>query len=466
MKIMSTMRLGGGKETIEAVRAAGRLPGALRTWEGSWVLRHGYGHFEDRCRLAKSLGVPLVVQDWFWGDDISPEAIRNGVNDQYQNNADGTPIFKTREKAYTMGREMASRGKALGMSVLFVIDTEGNKGSTMGSPEWLDYYETKARIYHDAGHKVVWAPGWFWQDPATIVAKEQRALAVTDYYGARVMTSRVRSNSTDYANVADRLLAIVEDMGTHTGKPGLVTDFAVSSYGGNFQTTKPFAPIGYISKPTTEAQKVENARLLAVCGAAYETQQAAVFKRMVELKPRFTAAGIADIGYRSIDDDPNFDPSNYYGYGEKFWGLRRKDGTKKPGFDAFLSIADTSAPTPPPSLDLVLSAKMHLPQYEHGNGVVCGEITIKSNIDVTLPRIVLAARPPGGTHAGGPYRDIGGASSVILKAGVPMSFKFERPFTVLDTTGEWYAYCAVRKPDGTWQDSAPDVPFRVIASCR
>jgi hypothetical protein len=75
---------------------------------------------------------------------------------------------------------------------------------------------------------------------------------------------------------------------------------------------------------------------------------------------------------------------------------------------------------------------------------------------VTLDDIVVAARPPGGTHAGGPYDDFGPYSGpVTLAPGQAVTVTATRTFSGSDPKGAWDVYITYQDPSGTWVDG-PD----------
>lgn len=353
------MLVGGGKETVAAVKAAGRQAGPITTWEGAWIHRYGVGHVEERARAAKELGVPLVVLWWYWGDGVTPSAITNGAADQYNDNADGTPIWKSREKAYKAVDDMITALKAQGVIGTFVIELEHNKNGTEGSAPWLDYFSTVARKVKAAGHKVCWAPGIWGRDDETTVQRVDRLvqsdaalMPLVDVVGVRHLACVTRNSVETYRKSADTLLEMAEAFRrnpTSSGKEMGIVDFGVSTYGGAFNTSKPFKPIGWVDNPTSDAQKVENARLMAACGRAMDQDQENVFKRLLALQSRFDAAGATFIAVRSIEDNPGFNVANYFGYGERFWGVKRADGSLKPAYNNLIELS-TPAEQPTPTV--------------------------------------------------------------------------------------------------------------------
>jgi len=83
---------------------------------------------------------------------------------------------------------------------------------------------------------------------------------------------------------------------------------------------------------------------------------------------------------------------------------------------------------------------------------------------ITLQRAVMAARPPGGTKAGGPYLDFGAATSVSLQPDECKSYPFTRTFSSTDAVGDWFAYGTIQYQDGRWMDQDGTHAFKVTAA--
>jgi hypothetical protein len=96
-------------------------------------------------------------------------------------------------------------------------------------------------------------------------------------------------------------------------------------------------------------------------------------------------------------------------------------------------------------------------------GTLTGNATIRNvgSSNVTLPYVIIAARPPGGTHTGGPFLNLYQIADVSLGAGQSVQISGGRPFAASDPVGNWYAYLTFQTPSGTWNDFPPDVNFSV-----
>ena len=93
-----------------------------------------------------------------------------------------------------------------------------------------------------------------------------------------------------------------------------------------------------------------------------------------------------------------------------------------------------------------------------------GTVTYRNTLStaVTLQHIAIAGRPPGGTHSGGPYDDLGPqTNSVTIAAGATYTFTGSRTFSASDPTGQWESYSTFQDGAGTWHDAPTSVYFTV-----
>jgi hypothetical protein len=94
---------------------------------------------------------------------------------------------------------------------------------------------------------------------------------------------------------------------------------------------------------------------------------------------------------------------------------------------------------------------------------VTGTITYQntSSAAVTLNAIVIAARPPGGTHGGGPYDDFEPyAAPLTLPPGASTTVTATRTFAASDPVGTWDVYPTYQDASGAWFDG-PDTSLPV-----
>ncbi len=96
---------------------------------------------------------------------------------------------------------------------------------------------------------------------------------------------------------------------------------------------------------------------------------------------------------------------------------------------------------------------------------VTGTVTYQntSASSITIRSAAIAARPPGGTHSGGPYDDLQPylGSSVVLP-GATVTLTASRTFTAADPIGQWETYSTYQDSAGVHHDG-PSLFFTVSA---
>jgi hypothetical protein len=262
-------------------------------WAGAWNQKQGFSRIGDELRQARQKGVTPVVNWWYWGDEISPQAVEHGVRDKRHG------VQKDKRTWMELSRKLASMMRpAAGGEAVVVLETEFNKnGMDKYTPFDADLAQV-AVLFHEQGVKVVLGFGNWGQSSW---GNFRGAIAASDYLGIQLLRSSVR-DSASYLQAVDTLVGAARHLQRSFGKPSMVIDLALSSY------------------PDQR----------------FEAHQAAVltelFARLAELKQ----AGVRALIWRQIKDDPGFDASNYHGMAERYWGLLRADGSAKPAFAAFL----------------------------------------------------------------------------------------------------------------------------------
>jgi acetyl esterase/lipase len=84
-----------------------------------------------------------------------------------------------------------------------------------------------------------------------------------------------------------------------------------------------------------------------------------------------------------------------------------------------------------------------------------------SNVALAVQQVIVAARPPGGTHTGGPFDDLTPAQSATsVAAGATLTVTASRSFSSADPVGSWYSFATWQDSGGAWHDG-PDVTFTV-----
>src|ERR1700722_5747721 len=88
-------------------------------------------------------------------------------------------------------------------------------------------------------------------------------------------------------------------------------------------------------------------------------------------------------------------------------------------------------------------------------GTISGTVTYKNTgtSPVTIEAIVIAGRPPGGTHTGGPFDDFSpNQKTITLKAGGTVTVAASRVINATDPIGKWESYPTYKDSTGVWHD--------------
>lgn len=122
------------------------------------------------------------------------------------------------------------------------------------------------------------------------------------------------------------------------------------------------------------------------------------------------------------------------------------------------TVASTSATSLAPQLDLALSSTTLAP-----GDTLTGTMTWINDSDqpIEVVTAAIAARPPGGSHGGGPYLDLEPyADAQTVAPGATLAITATRTFTPDDSTGAWDVYPTYETADGQWHDG-PDYTVTV-----
>ncbi|MDQ3928571.1 MAG: hypothetical protein M3328_05420, partial [Chloroflexota bacterium] len=101
----------------------------------------------------------------------------------------------------------------------------------------------------------------------------------------------------------------------------------------------------------------------------------------------------------------------------------------------------------------------------HAGEVLSASVTYKNSgsTPVSIQDLVITARPPGGTHAGGPYYDFSPRiPATTIQPSAELSLVASRTFASTDPTGKWEAYSTYQDVNAAWHDD-PSVFFSVEA---
>jgi hypothetical protein len=284
------LRFGTEVKSLARAEKAG-LPFAYGVfWTGAWNQKYGWDTPRRELREAKRQGVVPVIHWWYWGDEISPAAVENGVVDaRHQVRKDKeTWVRMANELSELIASEMGRR------EAVVVLETEFNKNGIENDKAFDGLLAEQARIFKSRGNvKVVLGFGNWGSSRWDRFAGAVRA---SDMVGTQLLRSSVREPDS-YMKAVDTLLSGARTLHERFDKPVMVMDLALSSYGD------------------------------------YEGRQATVLRELFTRVGELKGSGVTGLIWRQIVDDPRFDTSNYHGRAERHWGVLRADGSPKPGFE-------------------------------------------------------------------------------------------------------------------------------------
>ncbi len=306
-----TIRIGGPKSIVDLLKSNGKAVGPRSKWLGAWTLKSGTADWTTFFNECKSSGQQPLIFWWAWGDDISPTAIKSGVQDRYQD------VWKDQSKLLPLLKDVMAKAKAVGVKPIVAIENEFNKNGCDKSPDFAAWFDASADIVKANGGLVLFAPG-SWGDLTALCTFYKGQVDRSDLVGLQCGYFKPR-RSDDLALVGGVMARNFAKL--PPGKPRILYDVFLSCYGGNYATTHPFA---------------------GGDGRALEGKQAQALKGLAAI-PDLVA-----LMHREVKDNPNFDVKNYGGYAERFTGIARADGSRKPSYDALLAVAEPAGATPDP----------------------------------------------------------------------------------------------------------------------
>lgn len=124
--------------------------------------------------------------------------------------------------------------------------------------------------------------------------------------------------------------------------------------------------------------------------------------------------------------------------------------------------AQTSEDASTPQLAVTSALQLSSTTIRRGERLTgTATLTNPSSVTKSLENVVIAARPPGGTNAGGPYLDLYVHGPAVIGPGGTLTLSGGRAFTSSDSLGGWYAYVTWEDETG-FHDDATKVTFTVV----
>ena len=168
----------------------------------------------------------------------------------------------------------------------------------------------------------------------------------------------------------------------------------------------------------------------------------------------------------------------FYGSAFWYWGPNVNVDAAGTGYEvqnktALITVAawfkgSGATPSPAPAGQLTVVGPLALDRTVVGPGqTLTGRITYRNagTAPVGVGEIVITARPPGGTNAGGPYIDFSprqGAATIAPGAEIVVTAS--RQFAASDPNGAWYAFATYRDTAGVYRDAPGQQQFAVSAT--
>jgi hypothetical protein len=280
------------------VKTAGASPQLGQTWVGTWMRTQGWSGFENDLRSMSAAGVTPVVLWYYWGDAISPSCVQYGCDGMSQ------------AEWNSMAQTMASRANAImgGKTFYVVLEPEFNKN---GIESWetfdglLASQASMIRSLAPSAKLVVGFGNWGGWDIF------DRAVGASDMVGFQLLYASTRTSSATAVASADTMLSIGGTLHARFGKPMMVFDFDVASYGG------------------------------------WESVQQQAIANVVAKAPQLQAVGIQSVVWRYVRD--NTYSSGYFGAAESTWGVEYANGVHKPAWQTLVDAIRGGSVTTAPS---------------------------------------------------------------------------------------------------------------------
>lgn len=114
--------------------------------------------------------------------------------------------------------------------------------------------------------------------------------------------------------------------------------------------------------------------------------------------------------------------------------------------------------TPSTEQGLILETPLTLDKttLPASGGTISGTVKYRNNSSspISILKLVIAGRPPGGENYAGPYYDFTPeANQITIQPGAVYTLNASRTITSTDPKGQWYAYSTWRDTNGVWHDA-------------
>jgi hypothetical protein len=295
--VVYSMEYGTQIHAIEELKLLGSDISYAVIWVGWWNVADGSWHdLRQRLEQSKQMNVTPVIIWYYWAEDISPTNIENSVTNAAEH-------YKSKERWTNATSVIASLLDEVMQEKerYVVIETEFNKGGTETYLPFDDYLLEQSQILRSDANKtklIVGFGNWGKENWKNF----EKTINYSDYVGFQTMKGSTRQTKGDYLAATNDILQATRFINTSFNKPSFLYDLALSSY------------------PDETFETVQNNTV------------ATLFSKESELQD----LGMRTIIYREWYDNPNMPVEEWFGEGERHWGMVTKDGKMKPAAYTFL----------------------------------------------------------------------------------------------------------------------------------
>ena len=292
MPLAGAFGMGVDSTSVTTMKNAGAPPAYGQTWVGKWIKTSGWGSFESQLRTMRDSGVTPVIQWYYWGDDISPNCVKYGCEG------------RTKGEWDAMAKELATRAKnVMGTRTFYVVvEPEFQKNGIEDWETFDGYLENQANLIKGAAPSAKIVTGFgHWGNWDLF----DRAVAASDMVGFQVLRGSTRDTKEKAVATADYMISLTKQLKARWGKSVMVYDLGISTYGG------------------------------------WESTQEQALKNVIAKRAALDEAGVKAIVWRYVND--NSLSKGYFGEAEKYWGVKRTDGSKKPAYDELIALLKGSS---------------------------------------------------------------------------------------------------------------------------
>jgi hypothetical protein len=295
--VAATVLFGADKGGIAPSRGWGAKLDYAQFWMGAWSERSGWGTASNGAQQIADQGVVPVVQWYYWAADISPSCVSNGCWSA------SAGLWKDRAHWFGDAAKLADALHAglHGRPGVVVLESEFNKHGIQTWDPFDGMLVQQAALFRAHAPELRVVLGFGNWNPQYWTVFDQAARAA-DYVGFQTMRGSTRDSYASYTGAVDAISTAVQRLHADFGKPVLLYDLALSSF--------------------WEPQ-----------WAATQNQ---VFQQLFARLPSLEGQGLRGVILRSISDDPRMTLAEYYGWGERYMGLRHADGTWKPALSTWI----------------------------------------------------------------------------------------------------------------------------------